>query len=250
MDKNHLVEEILARVAEKLAKLGSSESSASQRKVLILTEHHDTKCHELLENKELKDCCGLDCAFLKEYNVKIEDYDTIVIYQLSVDAMCRLAGGSCDSPFLSLASKAILLGKQVLLVEDEIELYRYKQTAQKTYYSMLEEKLNQLRTYGVLFCHYGDLKKVLSDPSRCCECIPVEAECAKDNMVSSSKQATGKQKIRIDKKVITESDVRKLAGDNINGIVIYKNAILTDLAKEYLHNRKIEIERETSVERK
>jgi ethanolamine utilization protein len=250
MDKNQLVEEILARVAAKLAEPRSKDSSANQRKVLILTEHHDTKCHELLENIELQACCRLDCAFIKEYNVKIEDYDTVVIYQLSVDAMAKLAGGSCDSPFLSLASKAILLGKQVLLVEDEIELYRYRQTAQKAYYSMLEEKLNQLRTYGILFSRYGDLTKVLSEPSRCCGCIPVEAGCEREDIRGNLELAGGKQKHRIDKKVITESDIRKLTGDSISCIVINKNAILTDLAKEYLYNRKIDVERETSVERK
>ncbi|HHV09602.1 MAG TPA: hypothetical protein GXX75_04880 [Clostridiales bacterium] len=250
MDKNQLVEEILARVAAKLAESERDGSSANQRKVLILTEHHDMKCHELLENKELQGCCRLDCAFLKEYNVKIEDYDTVVIYQLSVDAIGKLAGGSCDSPFLSLASKAILLGKQVLLVEDEIELYRYRRTAPEAYYSMLEEKLNQLRTYGVLFCSYGDLEKVLSDSSRCCGCIPVEAGCGKAYIPGNSEQAGRKRKLRLDKKIITEGDIRKLASDDISCISINKNAILTDLAKEYLHNRKIDIERETSVERK
>ncbi len=250
MDKNQLVEEILTRVAAKLTELGSSTSSSNQRKVLILTEHHDTKCHELLENKGLQECCRLDCAFLKEYNIKIEDYDTVVIYQLSVDAMTKLAGGSSDSPFLSLASQAILLGKQVLLVEDEIELYRYRKTAPEAYYSMLEEKLNQLRTYGVLFCQSEDLKKVLSEPSRCSGCIPVEAGYERECTPENFNQAGGKQKLRIDKKVITESDIRKLAGESISCIVINKNAILTDLAKECLHNKKIDMERETSVERK
>jgi ethanolamine utilization protein len=253
MDKNQLVDEILARVAAKLAGLESGEPSANQRKVLILTEHHDTLCHELLENKGMQSCCRLDCAFLKEYNVKIEDYDMAVIYQLSVDALGKLAGGICDSPFLHLASQAILLGKRVLVVEDEIELHRYKQTAPEAYYSMLEEKLNQLRSFGVLFCRYEDLEPVLSDRSRCNERSPEEAEYIRKEAAGLSKkseQNEGKQKLRIDKKVITESDIRKLAGDNIGCICINKNAILTDLAKDYLHNRKIGIEREASAERK
>ncbi len=253
MDKNQLVDEILARVAAKLAGLESRESSANQRKVLILTEHHDTMCHELLENKGLQDCCRLDCAFLKEYNVKVEDYDTVVIYQLSVDALGKLAGGICDSPFLHLASRAILLGKRVLIAEDEVELYRYKQTAPEAYYSMLEEKLNQLRSYGVLFSRYADLEPVLSDPSQCSGCGRNESEGVRkesEYLSKQSEQSGGKQKLRIDKKVITESDIRKLTGENISSICINKNAILTDLAKEYLHNRKIDIEREASAERK
>jgi hypothetical protein len=73
-----------------------------------------------------------------------------------------------------------------------------------------------------------------------------DLECPKKEL-SAAKERIG---IRIDKKVITERDLKKLAGDGVNCICINSNAILTDLAKEYLNYKKIMMEREPSTGRK
>ena len=216
MDYRQLVDEILKRVALKMTDLKEDTSPINKRRILLLTEQHGTLCHQLLENTKLQDCCHMDCALLSEYACDLEEYEAVVIYQLSNSALSKLAGGILVSAFLSLASSAILMGKKVFIPKEEIELYRYEKTAPDAYYAMMCEKLKLLQDSGVI----------------------QSTEC------SEKKHNTIDKYVKIDKKVITEKDLRLITADGANRIRINCNAILTDLAKEYLNTRKMVVDRE------
>lgn len=233
MDYNQLVDEILKRVAIKMADLERDTSAANKRRILLLTEQHGTLCHQLLESTKLQASCHMDCALLSEYDCDIEGYDAVVIYHLSNSALSKLAGGSLDTAFLSLASSAILRGKKVLLPKEEIELYRYEKTAPDAYYAMMCEKLKLLQNSGVILSNYCELENILAG-----SCQSIED--------FDNKQSISNKYVTIDKKVITEKDLRLITADGATGIRINCNAILTDLAKEYLNTRKIIVDREKS----
>lgn len=239
MDYKQLVDEILIRVAAKMADLEGDSSAANKRRILILTEHHGIICHELLENTKLQTCCQMDCALQKEYNCDLEDYDAIVIYNLTNHALSKLAGGIIDTPFTSLASKAILMGKRVLVPTEEIELYLYEKTAPDAYYAMMCDKLKLLQDSGVTICRNCELENILAGSCQSSECLK------KEKSKTSERKYT-----KIEKKVITERDLKILTANGATCISINSNAILTDLAKEYLNTRKIAIEREISSGRR
>lgn len=131
------------------------------------------------------------------------------------------------------------MGKKVLIPTEEIELYQYEQTAPGAYYAMMGEKLKLLKDSGVTFCGHNDLEHIFKGSCPNPVCPKEEPNITKE-----------RKKVKIDKRIITESDLKKLTGDGINCICINCNTILTDLAKDYLKNRKIEIEREPSTGRK
>lgn len=231
MDYKQLVDEILKRVAVKMDNLEGEPSTTNKRRILILTQHHGTLCHEMLESTKLQDCCHMDCALQKEYNCDIEEYEAVVIYNLSNSTLSKLAGGILDTAYLSLASSAILMGKKVLIPQEEIELYRYEKTAPDAYYAMMCEKLKLLQASGVILCNHCELENILTGSCRCSE-------------GSEKKQSATGEPFKIDKKVITERDLRQLTAEGATCIHINCNAILTDLAKEYLNTRKIVVDRE------
>lgn len=250
MDINLLVDEILARVSVKMKEIDLGKDTANDKpKILVLTERHGTVCHEFLETSNLKKNYIIECALLKEYNCELNDYEAVIMYNLSIDALCKLASGICDTPYISFASRAILLGKKIFIPTEEIELFQYKQSAPSAYYSMMNEKLNLLRNSGVIICRQDELEKSLekglSNQEKFFEACKLE-ECKLDECKSTIEIKS----VKLCKKVITERDIRDLSTEGVTRICINNNSILTDLAKDYIHERKIVIERESSPERK
>ena len=96
---------------------------------------------------------------------------------------------------------------------------------------MMCEKLKLLQDSGVILCNHCDLENILAGGCQSTEC-------------SEKKHNTIDKYVKIDKKVITEKDLRLITADGANRIRINCNAILTDLAKEYLNTRKMVVDRE------
>jgi len=164
MDFNLLVEEILARVSEHLANdnvNGEKNPVKDKAKLLVLTECHGTNCHDLLDNSNLQKNYHMECALERGHNCNVADYEAVVLYNLSIDALGKLASGICDTPYISLATKAILMGKKIFVPNEEVELYSYKDTTPYTYYSMMNEKLKRLSNSGVIFCKKEDIEKFI-----------------------------------------------------------------------------------------
>lgn len=250
MDKDALVSEICRRVAEKLKALETDTEPASEagcegkRKLLLLTEEHGDTCHEFLENKELGTCFHTDCALLADYRCRIDDYEGIVVYTLSVSAMAKLAAGITDDGFTGLFAEALLKGKKIWVVKEGIELCSYKATAAPAYYKLMEEKLEFLKESGVMVAAQDQIPGLLTGSGAVCpEVRCAQAECGKKAEKPAAAEKTGKTAV-LSKKIITERDIVLLAQEKNERIVVGEHAILTDLAKEYAAKHKIEISRD------
>ena len=99
MDTDALISEICRRVMEKAAALEAQGQDTAKPKILILTEKHGEICHETLENQILTGKYQTECALLKGYDCKAEDYEAILVYTLSNVALGKLAAGIFDCPF-------------------------------------------------------------------------------------------------------------------------------------------------------
>ena len=165
MDHNAIVEEIIRRVAQKIseAEEGCAGSAAcgGQPGLLVLTQDHGTNCHAVLESEALKARYRTDCALMHHYEVDLDDYEAVVLFDLSCAAMAALANGACDSAYTRLASKAILSGKTVYVPTEEVELYQYKETAPAAYYNMMQKNLDLLVASGVVLCSQASLEQVI-----------------------------------------------------------------------------------------
>lgn len=230
MDFNTLVEEIVARVA-RCVEEAETQNAAAKPKLLVLTKQHGTCCHQLLESDALREHYTVECALLKEYNCDIDSYAAVVLYNMDNEALFKIAGGICDSAFTALAVGAILTGKKVYVVSNEVELFDYKHTAPPAYYAMMLQKVALLEASGVVLCCYDELEStILGAP-----CAP-KAACT---------QAVACEKVvDICKKVILEKDVTAAHLCKATIIRIGAKSILTDLARDYAHERSIKVIRE------
>lgn len=245
MDFNALVDEIVARVAQKIDEASESikpavscevcKEDVNCPKLLILTQCHGTTCHEMLESQRLTAKYKTECALEKQYDCDITDYEAVVLYNLNNEALMKIAEGNGDTPYTSLAVRAILMGKKVIAVREEVELFDYKSTAPAVYYGMMMDKVKLLERSGVVFCDRCAVEDAVlgektEPPKQSCECA-----CEVCAEASESKEVT------ISKKVITEKDVTSAHSMGATILRVGAKSIVTDLAKDYAHDRRIEI---------
>lgn len=232
MDIDSLVEAVTARVKQKLY---LEETADNKKKLLILSQDHGTDCHSFLDCNNCSCEYVADCALLKEYQVQVEQYDVILLYQLTNEMLGKITSGIGDSPYAKLAMEAILLGKKIYVPNEEVELYKYENTAPKAYYQMMYEKINLLRACGVIFCGQNDLEKRLCQTETCCE--------KEERKEEQKNEQQKKETFCFSKKIITEKDMIDAYQNGASEIEIQKNSILSELAKEYAHEKNIIITR-------
>lgn len=234
MDDKQLIDKILNRVLERMKNSQTvQEPGEDKPKLLILTQEHGNRCHELLENTKLLEHYIMDCSFVMDYDCRLEDYEAVILFNLSNTVLSKLSRGICDSPFLNLASNAILTGRKIYIPMEEVELFHYKDTAPEAFYSMMLDKINFLESCGVVFCETEQLEKAVLHKAGKTEGVHNKKENVLINPVSQ-------KTITIDKKVVTEKDIEKAYINGGTVICISNRAILSDLAKDYAKYRNIQ----------
>ena len=247
MDQSMLIDEILARVAAKLAAAEDApgtgedpagEPSAEKPGLLVLCQTEDQCCCQMLSSCALKERFNITCVCRPEETVDLSAQSCVVLCQLTNDVLSKLALGICDTPYTRLASQAILMGKRVYILTEQVELYRYATTAPAPYYAALEAHLNLLTASGVVICSQSNLELALTGDAapaakqpECPAPAPAPAPCG------------GAEKVlELNKRVLTEKDVSNAAADKVTCIRLPAKCILTALAKDCAKDRGIRLE--------
>lgn len=263
MDRNEMLEQIIARVAEKLVLAGEAVSGSEEvlgrqpdpalPGLLILTQGHGTDCHSLLESSRIKERYHTCCALLAENQVELEGVEAVVLFDLTIDAMCKIASGILDTPYTELAGKALLLGKKLYVPKEAVELNQYPAGNLGSYQCMLQAKLTKLVSWGLKICPMDQLedrilgeapeaaeKAVQEQPGK--EACKAAAEAAKKE--APCEKAAEEKEIVFTKRVISERDIIEANRDNVKVIRITERNILTALAKDAASARNIRLIRE------
>lgn len=251
MELDAMISEICRKVQERVAELEKEEAAQASKEtskadddrpaLLILSEDHGMRCHPMLESKRLGECYRVDCALLKE-DCDVASYEGVIAFTLSNEALGKIANGIFDNDYTRRFGTALLLGKRIFIAEEEVELYRYKDTAPAGFYSRLEENLKFLQQNGVTIVPADRLEDaVLGD-----ETVTV---APKEEPVVEKQPVSGKT-VKIEKRILTERDVISAREEKAACIVVGKKAILSDLAKEYARKYQINIVREDAADGK
>lgn len=283
MERNEMIAQIVARVVEKLALAGETVTGTAEALspvpdsslpgLLILTQDHGCDCHTLLESSRIKEKYNTCCALLQENQVDMEAIDAVVLFNLTTDAMCKIASGITDTPYTKLAAQALLLGKKLYVPREEVELYRYPVGGLGSFQCMLQAKLTKLVSWGLKICPLAQMEDCIlgeapagmteeaacqpagSDDGQTESCQPVGPE---NGQTESCQSAAGgeaaleecaaapaeEKEITFSKKVITERDIIEANRDNVKVIRITERNILTALAKDAASARNIRLIRE------
>ncbi len=238
MDYNTLVEEIVKRVAQRINDFECAQSKVTQKaNLLVIAPENCNESNSIFTNKCIKEQCDIDCALNQNYNVDIEKYDAVVLFGFSIDLLCRLYSGVCDTAFSSLVQKAILLDKKIYVPKEEVELLNFCTSKANVYYNSLNKKLDALKSCGITICSCSDIENAILSG---CKLKQV------DKKPLAAQVNTNLQTIKLAKKIITEKDMSAAKADKAGAVCITKKAILTDLAKEYAHKYSLTIIREDS----
>ena len=243
MDQSKLIDEILARVAAKLAAAEdgpdtgedpASEPSAPKPGLLVLCQTEDQCCCQMLSSGTLKERIDITCVCRPEETVDLSAQSCVVLCQLTNDVLSKLALGICDTSYTRLASQAILMGKRVYILTEQVELYRYATTAPAPYYAALEAHLNLLTASGVVICSQSNLELALTGDA---------APAAKQPECPAPAPCGGAEKVQeLNKRVLTERDVSGAAAEKVTCIRLPAKCILTALAKDCAKARGIRLE--------
>lgn len=226
MDNQELVQKVYDLVRQAIKKFDECDecqdiAAETAQRPLILTSAHGTTCHPALER------LGGVCALLCGDEVDLDLVSCVVIYDLTLDNLFRLAFGCADNGFARLAAQALLKGKPVYAVREGVELLQYEQGG-GAYFDLLNEQLTKLQRCGVVVVPESGLDEAVLGVKK-----PEKA---------SSGRRCGKS-VAIGKKVLTEGDVRQALTSGADELLIEPKAIVTSLAGEYAAKKGVAITR-------
>lgn len=238
MELDAMISEICRRVQERVARLEQEEANAHTAEadkpgLLILAQDHGARCHPVLEDAGLKECYRVDCALLAEGGCDVASYEGVIAFTLTNEALGKIANGIFDTDYTRMFGTALLLGKRIFIAEEEIELYRYRDTAPAGYYGRMEENLRFLQNNGVTVVPGDSLVKAV-----------LGEECGQRAAAPVKEAPMPEKTVRLEKRILTERDVINARTDKATCILVGRKAILTDLAKDYARQYRIAIQRE------
>ncbi|WP_444641510.1 hypothetical protein ACRQU7_14550 [Caproiciproducens sp. R1] len=205
--------------------------------LLILTQKHDhsTGCHGMLESGRLTVRYRTECALKGEYGCSVDEFSAVVLFNLTNDMLVRIAGGTEDTPYSKAVVQAILKGKTVFAVEEEVELFDYKRTAPAVYYNMMLEKVNFLKESGVIFCPLSQLEdSVLCETT---DAAPAEPPAVQPCPRRKRPGGTGRE-------IVTARDLALLNNDSILVMRVAADSIISSEAWDYARVNGMQIIRE------
>lgn len=228
MDYGELVQAIVSKVAEAMGK-GGQDPPVSKQTLIVLTQGDRDVCVGVADNPEITDYFDVRCAHAEEYASDVEGCAGLVLFGLTNEALARIDSGVCGTPYTCLLQRALLLGKPVWLLREEIELLAYEETS--PYAKMMYEKLRRLIGYGATVCGCEELAGKLRGGA------PAQTVCKADAPCPAGADFECK------KRVVTEKDVICARAGKAPRMVVGAKTILTDLAREYAKTYGIEIVR-------
>lgn len=233
MELELLISEICGKVKERMEALEQSEAKCSDKpRLFLISQDHGTLCHPTLESRELLEYYCVDCMLLQDKTLESAPYEGVIAYTLTNEALGKLANGIFDTDYTRAFGKALLLGKRIFVPEEEVELYRYRDTAPEGYYNRLAENLKFLENNGVTIVPDCELiQTILGGQTR-------NEESAKPEKAQKPEKI-----VHLTKKVITERDMIAAREEQASCVTVEPKAILTDLAKEYGRRYHIKLER-------
>lgn len=264
MDKQKTIVQIAVRVAQKLAEAGEKvtveqvmqamglmEEPTALPGLMVLTKEHGCVCHELYENSKITEKYQICCALEQNYQMELDNVDVVVLYQLSIEDMCKIVAGITDTPYTKMVAKALLAGKTIYVPREEVELYQYPIGGLGSYQCMLQAKLTKLISFGLKICSKDKLESCILGENATAEAAGQSCSSCEDQEETEEiceeaceAEAPEEKEMTFNKRVITERDIIEANREKVKVIRITSKNILTPLAKDAATKRNIRLIKE------
>lgn len=215
MDLDALVEVLAGRVAAALKEPARRPGRKKPVMLLLPREHNPDNLPEPEQPGFDREQAGMEyellCARTVGYNPDWECIDRVFAFGLTIEAMGKIAAGIMDDGYTRAMGYALLKGKPVNIMPDQIELFQYEKTAPPAYYGALRKHLELLEQSGLVIGR--------QDGGR----IRPAGETV------------------LAQKLVTEKDIAAVPEGGTVALTAGKAAIITDLARDLAQKRNITI---------
>jgi len=240
-----IVEEVLKRAIDVEAKEADLKLNGEIRKAhrcckkeLLIAERPDSSrfkeiCSQIDGNE-------YEVYSLKDYHGGKKDYSIIIIGSLLNRELANLSVGVQCGAIENIVIPALFNGERVILLEEGIEYRDYKNTLNENLYGVYENHERTILSFGIELTTLVALKANLGD---CYEEIVIKEapnglRCDCSMLVNKSIEFED----LTNKKVITESEIRRVLGRSKKQIRVNNKAIITPLCRDFLKKYNIVVE--------
>ncbi|WP_315118590.1 TIGR02536 family ethanolamine utilization protein [uncultured Clostridium sp.] len=224
MDFEKLVDLVVAEVYKRLENRNEEVFNEKKKLVVLWEDSLEGYKEELTKEYEIY-----------PYEDGIKDCDTVVVSKLCLRGLANLANGMNVSNEERFILKMIMKGKKIFVVNSGVEYKRYSKTAPKILYNKYVEFEEKLKDYGVKFI--DSLIEIK-------QCKDVVKNNVVKEEVSEKCESYSKKSLELrNKKLIVESDLRRLYKRDMEEVIIDKKSIITPLASDFIRIQKLNIKR-------
>lgn len=170
-----------------------------------------------------------------EDDMIIDNYESIVIEGLTNFELVSSALLVPGTNVSKLILKGRLTGKTIYIEKESIEYKKHKSIIDKGLERKLEHYVDCLRDYGV---------KILKAQEIVEDIKAHNGNVNLNNETNVKSACQSKDQCRLDKKLITEQDLKKLIQQGHKIIQISKGSIITPLAKDYIKTNNMSLFKE------
>jgi len=198
-----------------------------KEKVLVIS----SCAQELTEVKDLiKD--KYQVHIYDSENIKLQDYEHIIITNLCNKGLSSMALGLCNDEVQDFIVEALFSNKKVYVLKEGIQYRKYSTNANEALYDLYKQYECKIISYGVNLVEKKDLLKSM------------EIGVAPAIVLASADTMQSHQVVEINnKRLITESDLKKLYMNGIEEVNLIKKVILTPLAQDFIRIKRLKINR-------
>lgn len=215
--------EDISTLIDKIVKEVLKRLETCYAKVLLIGQGESVR-HEL-------DKAGICYECHSDYHddLDLDNYDHIIIDGMSNFHLVTSALLVPGTNISKLILKARLTGKKVYVEKSSLEYKKYEGTIDKGLKEKLERYEKTIAGYGVQFLSVQDIVKVVKSSFE--NATAVSEECWEGKY-------SEEECCVLDKKLITEQDLKKLVQKGHRKVKIGNKSIITPLAKDYIkiHN--------------
>ncbi|MEG1255496.1 hypothetical protein [Clostridium sp.] len=260
MDMEKLVDMITQEVMKRIPR-STNNTEMNKEKVLVISygEEELAKVKELIGHE-------YEIHIYDKADANLRNYEHIVVTNLCNKGLSSMALGLCNDSVQGFIIDSLFNGKKVYVLKEGIQYRKYSSTSNEALYNLYSKYECKIMSYGVSVVDEKSLLKSMKLGVACndelkgkscsMESSIVSGACMiSNNDIHSKVEAQAKTEVSEDtvqshqiveinnKKLITESDLRKLYMNGIKEVNIIKNAILTPLAQDFIRIKQLKINR-------
>lgn|GEM_PF-2692099 len=226
MEMGKLVDMITKEVMMRIPGI-TNNIAIDKEKVLVIS----SCAQELTEVKDLiKD--KYQVHIYDSENIKLQDYEHIIITNLCNKGLSSMALGLCNDEVQDFIVEALFSNKKVYVLKEGIQYRKYSTNANEALYDLYKQYECKIISYGVNLVEKKDLLKSM------------EIGVAPAIVLASADTMQSHQVVEINnKRLITESDLKKLYMNGIEEVNLIKKVILTPLAQDFIRIKRLKINR-------